>query len=104
MAMWVRSLMETLAADITGEMRLGRSLILAPHQDDELLGCGGMIATKARLGAYVAIAFLTDGHHEERDVGRAGPLGQVGEGLGRTLRAAAIGEDHDALDLPLIHI
>jgi len=61
MAMWVRSLMETLAADITGEMRLGRSLILAPHQDDELLGCGGMIATKARLGAYVAIAFLTDG-------------------------------------------
>jgi len=61
MAIWVRNLMEMLAVDISGEMSLGRSLVLAPHQDDELLGCGGTIATKARLGAYVAIAFLTDG-------------------------------------------
>lgn len=36
-------------------------LVLAPHQDDESLGCGGMIAEASRRGTPVHIAFLTDG-------------------------------------------
>lgn len=37
------------------------ALIFSPHQDDETLGCGGLIALKKRQGAEVHIAFLTDG-------------------------------------------
>jgi LmbE family N-acetylglucosaminyl deacetylase len=37
------------------------AIIIAPHQDDEVLGCGGMIALKRRAGAEVTILFLTDG-------------------------------------------
>ena len=37
------------------------AIVIAPHQDDESLGCGGMIALKRRLGARVTIVFLTDG-------------------------------------------
>lgn len=36
-------------------------LILAPHPDDETLGCGGLIATAARLGLRPRVAYLTDG-------------------------------------------
>lgn len=38
-----------------------RSLVLAPHMDDETLGCGGSIALHGRAGGEVAVAFLTDG-------------------------------------------
>ncbi len=37
------------------------TLIFSPHQDDETLGCGGLIALKRRRGAAVHVAFLTDG-------------------------------------------
>jgi LmbE family N-acetylglucosaminyl deacetylase len=44
------------------EVRLREpAMIVAPHQDDETLGCGGTIAWKRRLGAEVSIVFLTDG-------------------------------------------
>jgi LmbE family N-acetylglucosaminyl deacetylase len=40
----------------------GRSmLIVAPHQDDEAIGCGGAIALQARSGNAVSILLLTDG-------------------------------------------
>ncbi len=35
--------------------------VIAPHPDDEVLGCGGTILLKRRLGADVRVAFLTDG-------------------------------------------
>jgi LmbE family N-acetylglucosaminyl deacetylase len=44
--------------------RLGESrkiLIVAPHPDDETLGCGGLIATFARRGASFQVVFVTDG-------------------------------------------
>lgn len=37
------------------------TLIIAPHQDDETLGCGGLIAMKRKLGAQVTVIFITDG-------------------------------------------
>ncbi|MGE0600059.1 MAG: PIG-L deacetylase family protein [Dehalococcoidia bacterium] len=37
------------------------ALVVAPHQDDETLGCGGVIARKVRADAAVSVAFLTDG-------------------------------------------
>ena len=37
------------------------AVVFAPHQDDETLGCGGLIAAKCRLGAPITVVFLTDG-------------------------------------------
>lgn len=37
------------------------ALVVAPHFDDETLGCGGTLARKARLGAEIEVVFLTDG-------------------------------------------
>jgi LmbE family N-acetylglucosaminyl deacetylase len=40
----------------------GRSmLVLAPHQDDEAIGCGGALALQARSGQAVSIVVLQDG-------------------------------------------
>jgi LmbE family N-acetylglucosaminyl deacetylase len=39
----------------------GRVLILAPHPDDESLGCGGAIALHHRQGDRVTVVFATDG-------------------------------------------
>ncbi len=61
MATWCRKFMEMVAHDITARAAGKRCLILAPHPDDEVLGCGGTIARKVRGGADVTIAFLTDG-------------------------------------------
>lgn len=36
-------------------------LVLAPHQDDEVLGCGGSICLYARQRAEVKVLYLTDG-------------------------------------------
>jgi LmbE family N-acetylglucosaminyl deacetylase len=37
------------------------ALVIAPHPDDETLGCGGLIATKRAIGAPVDVVFMTDG-------------------------------------------
>jgi LmbE family N-acetylglucosaminyl deacetylase len=39
----------------------GPILILAPHPDDESLGCGGLVALAAAAGLDVTVAVLTDG-------------------------------------------
>jgi GT2 family glycosyltransferase/LmbE family N-acetylglucosaminyl deacetylase len=36
-------------------------LVIAPHHDDEVLGCGGLIAQLASSGAVVRVGFLTGG-------------------------------------------
>lgn len=39
----------------------GPVVVLAPHMDDEAIGCGGAIALHRRAGAEVHIVFTTDG-------------------------------------------
>ena len=39
----------------------GTALVLAPHPDDESLGCGGLIAEACRRGRPPVVAVLTDG-------------------------------------------
>jgi LmbE family N-acetylglucosaminyl deacetylase len=36
-------------------------LVLAPHMDDEILGCGGILHKHALAGALVSVVYLTDG-------------------------------------------
>ena len=38
-----------------------RLLVLAPHMDDETIGCGGTLARHMRAGAKARVVFLTDG-------------------------------------------
>jgi N-acetylglucosamine malate deacetylase 1 len=37
------------------------TIVFAPHQDDETLGCGGLIALKRSLGVPVQVVFLSNG-------------------------------------------
>lgn len=39
----------------------GRALVLAPHPDDETVGCGGTLALLARRGCVVTTVVLSDG-------------------------------------------
>lgn len=58
---------------------IGRTLIIAPHPDDETFGCGGMIATRTAGDAPVDLIFMTYGeashnaccHIRSEDVGAA---------------------------------
>ncbi|MEO1538537.1 MAG: PIG-L family deacetylase [Pseudomonadota bacterium] len=45
-------------------------IVLAPHQDDETLGCGGTIASLRSAGTPVRVIFATDGagSHEARHI------------------------------------
>ena len=38
-------------------------VVLAPHMDDEVIGCGGTLALHVARGADVTVIFLTDGRH-----------------------------------------
>jgi N-acetylglucosamine malate deacetylase 1 len=40
-----------------------RVLVLAPHMDDETIGCGGTLALHAECGADITVCFLTDGRN-----------------------------------------
>jgi LmbE family N-acetylglucosaminyl deacetylase len=43
------------------EPEKARIMVLAPHMDDEVLGCGGTVALHVAAGSDVKVAFLTDG-------------------------------------------
>lgn len=41
-------------------------LVFAPHPDDEVLGCGGVISLKVEAGARVKVVVMTDGRASHR--------------------------------------
>ncbi len=43
-------------------------LVLAPHMDDETIGCGGTLALHAQRGARITVVFLTDGRNGSSEV------------------------------------
>jgi LmbE family N-acetylglucosaminyl deacetylase len=48
-------------AEAADEAARGPVLIIAPHPDDETLGCGGLIAQRRSEGRRVVVVVLTDG-------------------------------------------
>lgn len=52
----------------------GKSLVvIAPHQDDEAIGCGGALIQQVRAGGSAAVVMLQDGAdgHDELGIGRS---------------------------------
>ena len=41
-----------------------RILVLAPHQDDPIIGCGGTMCKLAKKGAHVKVLYMTDSSYE----------------------------------------
>lgn len=62
-ASWIpwRERMRMRAQDATRAMSVTSCLVLAPHPDDETLGCGATIARKTSAGTQVTIVVATDG-------------------------------------------
>jgi LmbE family N-acetylglucosaminyl deacetylase len=56
---------ELLPADLSGIR--GRVVCLAPHPDDEALGCGGFLAALAEAGVAVEVVFVTSGANDAHD-------------------------------------
>jgi LmbE family N-acetylglucosaminyl deacetylase len=53
------------------------ALVFAPHPDDEVLGCGGTILLKKRVGTHVACVYMTDGSTSHRQFMPAEELRRV---------------------------
>src|SRR5262245_8021728 len=45
-------------------------VVLAPHMDDEVIGCGGTVARHVDAGADVTVIYLTDGRRGAANVNR----------------------------------
>jgi LmbE family N-acetylglucosaminyl deacetylase len=43
-------------------------VVLAPHMDDETIGCGGTLALHAERGAQITVVFLTDGRNGSTEI------------------------------------
>lgn len=57
------------------QLREVPAVVIAPHQDDETLACGGVIARKRSEGLPVHIIFITDGSASHPDHPRFKPDG-----------------------------
>ncbi|HUR81140.1 MAG TPA: PIG-L deacetylase family protein, partial [Thermoanaerobaculia bacterium] len=66
------------------QLRGERLLVLAPHPDDEVIGCGGLVAQHLREKRVVRIVVATDGSQggsaEEREQESRRALGRLGDG------------------------
>lgn len=51
-----------------------RVLVLAPHMDDEIIGCGGVIAKHTQNGDHVAVVYFTCGDKGTKDFSSDGSL------------------------------
>jgi LmbE family N-acetylglucosaminyl deacetylase len=71
---------QRIARTPEGAVGLDRTaVVFAPHQDDEILGCGGTVLLKRKAGAEVKVVFLTDGRTSHSHFIPAGELVQMRE-------------------------
>ncbi|MDP9009196.1 MAG: PIG-L family deacetylase [Pseudomonadota bacterium] len=70
-----------------------RLLVLAPHMDDEVIGCGGTLALHVACGADITVVFLTDGRRGGKTETRKQEARLALEELGITKIVFLGGED-----------
>ena len=70
--------LERRARDITLACAERPAIVLAPHPDDETLGCGAAILRKLDAGSRVAVVLATDGRHSHHSA-RLSPDELVGK-------------------------
>jgi LmbE family N-acetylglucosaminyl deacetylase len=58
-----RPLLLSRAEDVTSQTAARSCLVLAPHPDDETLGCGATIMRKLAAGTPVQVVIAADGRH-----------------------------------------
>lgn len=75
------------------------AMIFSPHQDDETLGCGGLIAKKRCVGAQVKIVMMTDGSRSHSQFMAADELVQT-----RTAESIAAAETLGVDRQDVIHL
>lgn len=76
------------------------ALVLAPHFDDEVYGCGGAIASLRRSGAGVHVLVLTDGAGEEPDPARRREIASERRAESRNALEALGGAELEDAGLP----
>ena len=62
---WWKAL-RSRARDETQNLVFGSCLVVAPHPDDETLGCGATILRKRAAGSTVSVVVATDANHRNR--------------------------------------
>ena len=89
--------LRALGTDITDEVCAGSCVVVAPHPDDETLGCGATIARLRSAGVDVHVVFVTGGDASPAPPGV--PAAQmVALRRGEARRAlAALGVDEDRI-------
>jgi LmbE family N-acetylglucosaminyl deacetylase len=70
MVMCTTDVMPSIVQPIRIKAPFGRSmLVIAPHQDDEIIGCGGAMLLQLASGREVHVVFVMDGGGEYREDG-----------------------------------
>ena len=72
----------------------GLALVLAPHADDETLGCGGLLALKNERGDPVEVVFISDSAGASEEPTTAGLAGRRHRESLAALAALGIGAEH----------
>jgi LmbE family N-acetylglucosaminyl deacetylase len=76
-----------------------RVLVLAPHMDDEVVGCGGVLALHARSGARITVVYLTDGASSDPTLEHRTVPGPQREAARRALSERRKREAREAADV-----
>jgi N-acetylglucosamine malate deacetylase 1 len=88
-------------ADVAEALLGGRVLVVAPHPDDETLGCGGTIARAKALGGQVFVMVLSAGGIEQFGRGEGGTASGFVAGA---QRVAEFAEAMTLLDVDASHV
>ena len=77
-----------------------RAVVLAPHPDDEVFGCGAAIASLRAQGADVRVVLVSDGAGDEPDPGRRAEIAAARAAESRAALVHLGGADVVALGFP----